>query len=64
MNRPDAHYLTDIEGSSKRITEIIRKNFKQILITVVNVYRYEQGLESADYVFLATALCWDYAAKD
>ena len=64
MNRSDAHYLTDIEGTSPRIAEVIQKNFKQILITVINVYRFEQGLENDDYVYLATAMCWNYIARD
>ena len=64
MSRSDAHYLTDIEGTSPRITEVLQKNFKQILITVINVYKNEQGLENDDYVFLATAMCWNYKIWD
>ena len=31
---------------------------------MINVYKNEQGLENDDYVFLATALCWNYTARD
>lgn len=31
---------------------------------MINVYRYEQGLDNDDYVYLANAMCWNYTAKD